>query len=365
MREIPRVMDLIEQGQREGLHIGAQLAASIDLQPVVDLAVGESRAGTQMTADTNMLWASATKPVTAVVIAQLWERGDLQLDDRVADHLPAFGAGGKSEITIRHLLTHTSGITQIGQTAAFANEWREVVGSVCASPLQPDWVPGQRAAYGPAGWIALAAVAEQATGQSYGDLVRKTIYEPLRMEDAWIGMPPERHRAYGGRIGVMHDTSGDAPRPLPIDDELPASRCNPAGGGRGRMRDLLRLYEMLLNGGTLDGARIISPQTVEALTAPHRVGIVDELFQSAVPWGLGFVTNAAIPDGGPVPDRYGPHASRRTFGHGGMQSSVGFADPECGLAVAVVFNGMPGRKRHLDRIESVLGALYQDLGLAA
>jgi len=80
-------------------------------------------------------------------------------------------------------------------------------------------------------------------------------------------------------------------------------------------------------------------------------------------WGLGFILNSSLYGADTVPYSFGRHASPRTFGHGGAQSSVAFADPEHGLAVALLFNGMPGEARHHVRVREVLSALYEDLGL--
>jgi CubicO group peptidase (beta-lactamase class C family) len=130
------------------------------------------------------------------------------------------------------------------------------------------------------------------------------------------------------------------------------------------MRELGRFYEMLLAGGSLNGVRILSPQTVEAMTARHRVGQFDRTVNHLLDWGLGFLINSAQYGVETVPYGYGPFASPRTFGHGGNQSSAGFCDPENQLVVSVVFNGMPGEAAHQDRIRRVLRAVYEDLGLA-
>src|SRR5436190_219881 len=101
--------EAIEAGIEVGLHIGAQLFVSRHGQPVADLAFGQSRPGVAMSADSLMIWMSCSKPVTAVAVAQQWERGRLKLDDRIADHIPEFGRNGKEAVTIRHVLTHTAG----------------------------------------------------------------------------------------------------------------------------------------------------------------------------------------------------------------------------------------------------------------
>ncbi len=122
---------------------------------------------------------------------------------------------------------------------------------------------------------------------------------------------------------------------------------------------------MLLGRGSWRGRRVLLPQTVEAFTAPHRIGMLDVTFKHVLDWGLGFIVNSNQYGAETVPYGYGHHASPRTFGHSGYRSSTGFADPERGLAVALVLNGTPSNERHEARIRSLLDALYEDLGLAA
>ena len=121
---------------------------------------------------------------------------------------------------------------------------------------------------------------------------------------------------------------------------------------------------MLLGGGSLDGVRVLSPQSVEALTARARVGMFDRSFKHEMDWCLGLVPNNAGYGAETVRYGYGPHASWRTVGHGGHQSSVAFADLSRGLAAAVIFNGTPGEAAHDRRVRAVLAAVYEDLGLA-
>ena len=103
---------------------------------------------------------------------------------------------------------------------------------------------------------------------------------------------------------------------------------------------------MLLNGGTIDGVRILSPQSVELFTLRQRIGMFDQTFRHIMDWGLGFQVSSNRYGADTVPYGYGRHASDSTFGHGGSQSSTAFADPEHGLTVAIVCNGMPGEPAH-------------------
>jgi CubicO group peptidase (beta-lactamase class C family) len=363
---LPRTREAIEAGIRDRLHLGAQLHVSLHGEPVADAALGENRPGEPLTRDHLMLWLSSTKPVPAVAVAQLWERGRLELDDPVARHVPEFAAHGKEGITLRHLLTHTSGIRML-DTGWPRATWEEIVAKICAMKPEPRWVPGKKAGYHQASsWFILGEVVQRVGGLPFPVYVRREICEPLGMADSWIGMPPERYLSYrqAGRIGAMWNTEGEERQDHGWDTEERVVRPSPGGNGYGPVRNLARFYEMLLGRGSWRGRRVLLPQTVEAFTSPHRVGMMDATFKHVLDWGLGFIVNSIQYGAETVPYGYGHHASPRTFGHSGYRSSTGFADPERGLAVALAFNGTPGNERHEQRIRSVLDAVYEDLGLA-
>jgi len=352
---------VVAEGIERGLHLGGQLYASVDGKVVADLGIGHARAGVPMTPESMVVWFSMTKPSVAVAIAQQWERGALELDDRVAEHLPEFATHGKDAITIRHLLTHTAGIRTgdaVASSAPGTAYWDEIVAGICAVEPEPDWVPGARAGYHlSCGMTLLAEIVHRRDGRRFEQYVREEVFEPLGMSDCWVGMPTDRVVAYGDRLGTMHNTA--AGHAVALDHfESPAflGQCIPGGGGRGPVRQLARLYETLLTRGAREGARILSPQSVEALTARHRVGLYDETFHAQCDWGLGFAIDAFA---------MGRHASPRSFGHGGALSAISFADPEHGLAAVVQTNGMCGNDDHYLRLDAITTALYQDLGFAS
>src|SRR4029079_17904978 len=134
--DLPHTRTLIEQGISEGFHLGAQLYISIHGKMVADLAFGESRPDVPMVPDTVNLWMSSVKPVGAVAIAQLWERGLLDLDDRVSQFIPAFGMRGKEPITIRHVLTHTGGFRAVADLQ-WNDPYEDAIAKVCEAPLEP------------------------------------------------------------------------------------------------------------------------------------------------------------------------------------------------------------------------------------
>jgi CubicO group peptidase (beta-lactamase class C family) len=347
-----RVLDVLEQGIADGTQPGAQLYVSQGGETVVDAALGEARPGVPMTPDSLVTWFSMTKAITAVSVAQQWERGNLDVEARVVHYIPEFGAHGKDAITLRHLLTHTAGIPNADGILE-AKPWRESNADSLARiyDARLDYEPGTRAGYhAAAGMTVLGEVVARVSGKPYADYVRAEIFEPLGMHDCWVGMPEEWHAAYGDRIAHMFNTEGDAPFALGfVDTPRAVANPMPAGNGRGPIRQVGRMYEALLHGGLLD------PVTVAAVSARHRTEMLDETYGIVVDYGLGLAIDTFA---------MGRHSSRRAFGHGGHQSSVAFCDPEHDVVLALVCNGMPGRERHNARLDAVSTAAYVDLGIA-
>ena len=362
-----------------GLELGGQLFLAVSGAVVADAGFGEARPGEPMRRDHLMLWMSSTKPVAAIAICQLWERGLLELDDPVARHIPEFAQGGKERVTVRQLLTHTGGVRML-DTGWPAAGWEGIVARVCAQRLEPRWEPGRKAGYHLASsWFVLGELVRRIDGRRFESYVREEIFEPLGAGDCWIGMPAERIQAYGARIAPMFDVPGAAgptqsageSTPLAarwVDNRATAEArlvvSSPGGNGCGPLRELARIYQMLLAGGVFAGRRLLRRETVEALAARHRVGMVDVTFRARLDWGLGVIINSAHYSEPEMPYGYGPFAGPRTFGHSGARSSTAFADPDAGLVVALAVNGMPPDDAHRRRFERLAAALYRDLGFA-
>lgn len=360
---LPRTAELLEAGIAAGQQIGAQVYVSRGGETVADFAMGESRPGQPMTPETLMVWLSSTKPFAAVAIAQLWERGKIDLDIPVAAIVPEFGALGKQDITLRHILTHTGGFRggELGWPDA---AWDQIIERVCAIPLEPGWIPGARAGYHIASsWFILGEVVLRVDGRFFSQYVRDEIFEPLDMSDSWIGMPRERYQSYGMQIGVMQNTEQGGLRPQPFSSEASCVGCSPAGSGHGPIRELGRFYETLLGGGARDGVRVLAPESVALFTSRQRVGMFDETFRHKMDWGLGFIVDSNRYGAQTVAYGYGLHCSEKTFGHSGFQSSTGYADPEHQLVVALVVNGTCGEARHNKRFRLLNSAIYEDLEL--
>ncbi len=353
--KLPRTAKVIEEAAAKG---GAgQFYLSLEGKVIADLAWGKAQGGADYTPATLVGWASAVKPTSCTCLLKLWERGKLDLDDKVTKYIPEFGVNGKENVRIRHLLTHTAHLGGYTGPTNLPPTFADLVNKIIQAPREPYRAMGANAklpplglgpGYNPAGIIVIAEICRRLYGRDFKDVIRAEVYEPCGMADSWCGMPLERYRGYKaqGRFASGYLTS-----------ETEVVKCQPAGGGIGPTRELARFYEMLLGRGAINGKRILSPQVVEAMTTPKTglgyMGI----------WGLGL--NLALPEGMTMPkmenqrrtaeqlqERYGPHASTRTFGHAGASGMQAFADPEHGLATAFI-----GRL-------PISGTIYEDLGLA-
>ena len=350
----------LERGRDAGWHLGAQLYVSLRGDVLVDTAIGDAVPGRPLRVDDLMLWYSSGKPWTTVAVLRLWEQGRLGLDDRVGDHLDGWG-NGKERATVRHVLTHTGGFPLVRDPTYDADvAYAEALAVAVDAPAQ--WEPGTMAGYHPAsGWRVLGAIVEQVDGRPIDQYVREEIAKPLGLDDCYLGIPLDTQREYGDRIAPVHWTGHRYPSlveggiqmvPWRIDEvhnePWHVAKVEPGGGMRGPARELGRFYESLIGQG--DAPPVLEPQTVEAMAAVHRYGLRDATFGNMIPWGLGVQIEFS---GGP---------GRRAFGHGGMASSRGLADPELGLVIVIVANGLAGYFEAEQRVLDVTDAVYSALG---
>jgi len=356
------LIEAVERQRQAGLHDGAQLYVSHQGKTLLDTAVGESVPGRPLRPDDVMLWYSSGKPVTTVAVLQLWERGALGLDDPVGRYIPNWGAG-KERITIRHVLTHTGGFTMVGREEPFDKDlpYQEVVARIAAHPV--EWEPGTKAGYHPStGWKILGAVVQAVDGRPIDRYVDEEVLGPAGITDSRLGIPEADQARLGDRLVPVHwkghalavPTDGGV-RMLEYHIEAIhnqpwfVAKVEPGGGMRGPARELGRFYESLLG----FGPPVLEPRTVEVMAAVHRYGLPDVVFAGQkLPWGLG-VQVAGSFSGGP---------GRRAFGHSGMASSRGLADPDAGLVSVFVANGLPDPLRNEQRMYEFTDAVYTALG---
>lgn len=365
MNDLFHTRSVLMQGISQGLHRGAQVAVSLQGKRIASLALGESSPGVPMSLETLNLWLSSTKPIAAVLLAQLRENHELDWHDPVSRFIPEFAQKGKEPITLWHLLTHTGGFR--GADAMWNPQpWEIVLQKIYETPLEPRWIVGEKAGYHISGsWFILGEIIQRITQKTFSDHVRDSLFIPLQMNDCWIGMPLETYHQYENRRGIIEVTENNPSVPHPHFNSVEAwTFCRPASNGRGPFEQLLHFYEMIDQLGHFQGKNVLQPTSVLDLTSRHRKGMYDHSFRQNIDWGLGFIHDSKANEGGHLVYGFGPHATHETVGHSGSQSSSGFIDRAHHLAVTWFCNGMPGELIHQRRARDINAALYKDLDLA-
>ena len=315
-----------------------------------------------MEADTINLWMSSGKPLTALAVARLYEAGQIDLDREVAHWIPAFRAAGKGAVTVRQLLQHTAGMRGADLRIS-STEWDEIIVQICNAPLEPGWDPGKKAGYHvQSSWFILGEIVAAVSGLRIEDYLAEQLMQPLGMRESFLSLPPEEAVWLTDRVASVYSHSDGRPH-REHNDPKSWTVPRPGGSMRGPIRELGLFYEFLLFGPGPGQQQVVLPETVGTFVSRSRIGMEDHTFQQVMDWGLGFIPDNKQYASGLVPYGYGPRSSGDTFGHGGAQSSVGFADPAHGLVVAIVFNHMPGEVPHQRRMWACCEALYLDLGL--
>jgi CubicO group peptidase (beta-lactamase class C family)/cephalosporin-C deacetylase-like acetyl esterase len=310
-------------------------------------AVGRLRLenGEAMPKDALFRIASMTKPITAAGIMILADQGKLSVDDLVEKHLPEFrgqwlvaerGADRlvlrkpARPITLRDLLTHTSGLSAYprGLGDVYGKRDRTLAEAVLAVSQRPlQFAPGSRWAYCNSGIDTLGRIIEVVSGQDYETFLARRIFEPLGMKDTTFrpGKDQQRRLAdlYGRRDGKLVPT----PNVL-IGPPTHARHPIPAGGLYSTGADLARFYRMMLQGGVLDGKRILSEASVKAMTSVQ-TGDLACGFTPGMGFGLGF---------GVIRKPQGVTAmlSPGTYGHGGAFGTQAWIDPKRDLFIVLL-----------------------------
>jgi uncharacterized protein YbbC (DUF1343 family)/CubicO group peptidase (beta-lactamase class C family) len=264
-----------------------------------------------MTVDTIFDLASLTKVVaTTTAIMELVERGGLRLDDPAAHYWPAFAANGKGGITIRQLLTHTSGLRpEVNSRVRWSGYDGALAAIVADHPVTP---PGTKFRYSDVNFIVLGELVHRVSHMPLNVYCAKEIFGPLGLRDTSFKPGP----ALKARIAPS-DFQGGGLRWGQVSDPT-AYRMGGVAGHAGVFStadDLAVLAQMLIDGGEGRGRRILSPETVAAMTKPDRIP------GSSILRGLGWdirspyskVFNAAFPAG--------------SFGHTGYTGTSIWIDP--------------------------------------
>jgi methyl acetate hydrolase len=312
--------------------------------------------GRPMTLDALFRIASMTKAVTSTAAMQLVEAGRFGLDDPVQKYLPdlaqlsvfdAFdGASGDYRlrpatraVTVRHLMTHTSGFGY-PFTSAILRDFKPRPGD----PPEPLlFEPGERWHYGTStDW--LGRLVERVSGETLEAYFRRHVFDPLKMPDTFYNVPVDKQ----ARLAAVHRRAPDGSI-VKDQSQPPPTIATPIGGGglASTADDYARFLRMLLNGGELDGVRVLSAATVELMSQNHIGALGVPALKSAMPersadftfvadgrdkWGLGFLITA---------DHVPGKRSAGSLSWGGINNTYFWVDPARGVAGVILMQFLP------------------------
>jgi CubicO group peptidase (beta-lactamase class C family) len=336
-------------GRRSG---GGALTVKVRGETVVDLSTGYAdRARTRpWTPETLAISFSTTKGVASTVIHRLADRGLISYDEPVAAYWPEFAAGGKEDVTVRHLLTHRAGLSSVRAVAPRAEDLLDHIALEEKLAARAVRAPTERSAYHAItyGWL-LAGLARRITGSGLAELARTEVTEPLGISGLHIGVPDEAREFVAEPVGqALRQVGAAADRTQRLWGRYRVSRTTidalhvpgfhrlfegssppiwhtemPAVNGVISSAALADMYAPLANAG---GDGFLSPDTVHLLGRVQVRG-ADAVLGLAMRWRLGY--HQAFGAG---------REASKAFGHYGYGGSGGWADPEIGMSVGFVTN---------------------------
>ncbi len=356
---VQRIWTATENLYRSGIHPAIALCVRRDGEVLLDRAIGHASGNgpgdspdvpkVLATPDTPFGMLSAAKAVTAMVIHLLDQRDMLRLDDPVCEYLPAFGVAEKRWITIRHVLAHRAGLPMPPAGAMdleLLGVPERISQILCEMPLASR--PGRQLAYhAVTGGFILGDIVERVTGKSIREVHDEAIRRPLGLR--WL-----RYGVDAADLGLIATNYFTGYPALPPVSTIlrralgvgfkevvamsndPRFLCGvvPAASMVTTANELSRYYQLLLNGGELDGVRVFDRRTIMRATVEQSYLEFDFTLGLPLRYGMGFML------GGRYLSFYGPD-TLHAFGHVGFTNVISWADPERRVAAALMTSGKP------------------------
>lgn len=358
--------------------VGAGFCLHVDGRKVVDIwgGVADRETGRAYGEDTLQSVFSTTKGASAICANRLAQAGLLDVDAPVAEYWPEFAQEGKAHIPVRWLLCHKAGLPVTDQPVTLdeALAWEPAIAALAAQ--KPVWEPGAAHGYHAVTFGYLVGeVVRRISGKSIGTFFAEEVAGPLGLE-FWIGLPDEQQQRVAPLIPSSPPTDPEAIKLMKeftgpdtltgralsapggaFSDihvwNLPKVRAAeiPAANGVTNARSLSRMYAALI--GEIDGVRLLREEQLRAATERQTEGTDKVLFFETA-FGLGFMLNST----------FSPYGGPQGFGHAGAGGSLGFADPETGIALGYVMNRMMQNLSGDERTIALINACYEAIGSA-
>jgi CubicO group peptidase (beta-lactamase class C family) len=305
---------------------------------------------------------SMTKPITAVALMTLYDEGKFKLDDKVSDFIPEFAEtkvynaetktleSQNTPMTIRHLLTHTSGLTYGWDQKSYvdslyrvtgASGWDGVIGDkvkiLAGIPLKHQ--PGTTYEYSVSIDVA-GYLVEVLSGMPLDKYMKTKIFDPLKMEDTGFYVPEEKHNRLANLYTMINDSLKEQPSVNGMNFKVPATLFSGGGGLVSTMNDYSRFASMLLNGGELEGTRILSESTVTMIMS------------NQLPEGVNYENGGSYGLGGSV------NPDKGHYGWSGAASTHFMVDKKNNMVIIALTQFMPFNIEYaikfVDKVENAI-----------
>lgn len=354
--KLQQTFDLIDSFVDRGEVAAAAVAVAWRGEPIGEHHAGKARPDVPASATTIWPLASISKVYSAAAVMALVERGVVTLSMPISIVLPEFTGDGREAITLRHLLTHTSGMIyespEMEQRLLNETPLDELVDEVYTLPLQ--FTPGTQHAYSDYNYAMAGRVAEVATGQSFPELVRDFVLTPGGLRETYFPSTPEIFARLAQVAGPLGEgTSGDM-----YNSAYGLGLAHPAFGVSATVADLLRFGLLFAPGGS---TRVLSEAGVRVMTTDQTGGNTPGSFSPDLPardvaWGAGFAVKGDSATSGDL-------LSPASFGHGGATGCTLQIDPLEDIVIAYVSNKHartgrpPFTRRQVSVVNTALAAL--------
>jgi CubicO group peptidase (beta-lactamase class C family) len=346
----------------EGTIVGAVALVAMPGRVLSIRAVGFHDLENREPMRTDMIFdvRSVTKVVTAIGVMILVEEGKLGLNDPVEKYLPEFKNGDRqtmgalAPITIHHLLTHTSGLpfsrpAEIEDITIKRDRTLADVVTLLAKQ-EPEFAPGTQFRYTSGGFAILGRIIEVVSGKAYEQFIKERVFDPLGMNDSFFFIPAEKRNRVAA---IYRRRDGKLERWREIEEYSKRAKYPaPEFGMYSTALDLAALCEMMLDGGTFQGRRVLSPLSVVAMTSNHTTNVRSAITQRPAYQGLGWGLH-----GDPLSDF--PLTSAGSYGHNGAFGSIIWIDPKKGL-IRIFLEHLFGAGSEVDIFMAMAGAAVVD-----
>ncbi|MXX93422.1 MAG: beta-lactamase family protein [Chloroflexi bacterium] len=343
-----------------GLHRNASVAVFVDGEELLSYLSSEDGSGATPELPPLFRAFSSGKAMAAATIWRLLDAGNLEIDAPVARYWPEFAQRGKTGVTLRHVLTHTAGLPRdFGRGDVDWGDWGRMIDILASMPL--EYEPGKIIHYHAITFgLLVAEIASRATGDTFVDLFEREVKSPLGLSDTSFAVDLEDREARR-RIQRLHVPADyhDQDMPRKMDWLLDNQIVSPGATCVTSARDLTKLYSAVCGGGQIIEDEVwLSEEAAENVYTVHaRAYDIESMLPLRIGQGVWFFDDQ--------PNRMAAPVESRTFGHGGMGTSIAWGDPDHDVAVAIVADTMQMEELNGKRLNRISAAVRRDLELPA